>query len=150
MVIVIQRVSSAEVQVGTEIIGKIGEGLLILLGIEQGDGDPEVSLLVKKLEALRIFPGRTPMDRSIKDVQGQCLVVSQFTLLGNIHKGNRPSFARAAEPGLAETLYERFVQQLRAEHVPTATGPFAADMRVRLENNGPVTFTIEARAGRLL
>ena len=150
MIIVVQRVSSAEVQVGAEVIGKIGEGLLVLLGIEQGDGEPEVALLVRKLLALRLFPGRTPMDRSLKDIQGQCLVVSQFTLLGNIHKGNRPSFERAADPVLAEALYERFVQQLRAEQVPTATGKFAADMRVRLENNGPVTFTLEARAGRLL
>jgi D-tyrosyl-tRNA(Tyr) deacylase len=98
MIVVVQRVTSAEVQVDAAILGKIGEGFLVLLGIEQGDGDPEVALLVRKLVALRGFPGRTPMDRTLQDIQGECLVVSQFTLLGDLHKGNRPSFGPRTPP----------------------------------------------------
>jgi D-aminoacyl-tRNA deacylase len=106
-------------------------------------------VLARKLVALRIFPGRTPMDVTVKDVAGGCLVVSQFTLAGTTRKGNRPSFDRAEDPARANALYERFADRLRAEGVPVATGRFAADMKVDLVNDGPVTFILQARGGAL-
>jgi D-tyrosyl-tRNA(Tyr) deacylase len=147
MKIVVQRVLRAEVCVDTNIVGHIGPGLLVFLGIEKGDGEEDASLLVRKLINLRIFPGKSPMDRSIREVGGDCLVVSQFTLLGNTNKGNRPSFEHAEEPLKAERLYASFVLRLKQESIPTATGIFGADMKVSLENDGPVTFILEAQQG---
>jgi D-tyrosyl-tRNA(Tyr) deacylase len=150
MIVVVQRVSRAEVRVDAETIGKIGLGLMILVGVERGDTEADADVLARKLVALRIFPGRTPMDLSIKDVAGGCLVVSQFTLAGSTRKGNRPSFDRAEDPAPANTLYLRLAESIRAEGVEVATGRFAADMKVDLINDGPVTFILQARGGGLV
>jgi D-tyrosyl-tRNA(Tyr) deacylase len=150
MVVVVQRVSRAEVRALGEIVGKIDLGLAVLVGVERGDSDADADVLARKLVALRIFPGRTPMDLSIKDVHGACLVVSQFTLAGSTRKGNRPSFARAEDPALAEKLYERMAERIRAEGIEVATGRFAADMKVELVNDGPVTFVLQAHGGALV
>jgi D-aminoacyl-tRNA deacylase len=150
MIVVVQRVSRAEVRVEGELVGKIALGLMVLAGVERDDGEADADLLARKLVALRIFPGRTPMDLSIKDVSGACLVVSQFTLAGSTRKGNRPSFDRAEDPALANTLYLRLADRIRAQGVEVATGRFAADMKVELVNDGPVTFILQARGGSLV
>jgi D-tyrosyl-tRNA(Tyr) deacylase len=149
MIVVVQRVSRAEVRVEDEIVGKIDLGLAVLVGVERGDSEADADVLARKLCALRIFPGRTPMDLSIKDVHGACLVVSQFTLAGSTRKGNRPSFDRAEDPALAQKLYERIAERIRAEGIEVATGRFGADMKVELVNDGPVTFILQARGGAL-
>jgi len=149
MIAVVQRVSRAEVRVAAEVAGQIGLGLMVLLGVERGDGKADAEVLARKLLALRIFPGRTPMDLSVKDVGGACLVVSQFTLAGSTRKGNRPSFDRAEDPAQAQPLYEFFADQVRQGGIPVATGRFAADMDVELVNDGPVTFVLRAREGGL-
>jgi D-aminoacyl-tRNA deacylase len=150
MVAVVQRVSRAEVRVAGEVVGQIGLGLMLLVGVERGDGQADAEALARKLVALRIFPGRTPMDLSVKDVAGACLVISQFTLAGSTRKGNRPSFDRASDPALAESLYEHFAEQIRQQGIPVATGRFAAHMDVELVNDGPVTFVLQARDGGLV
>jgi D-tyrosyl-tRNA(Tyr) deacylase len=149
MIAVVQRVSRAEVRVDGEVVGKVGLGLAVLVGVERGDGEADADVLARKLCALRIFPGRTPMDLSIKDVAGACLVVSQFTLAGSTRKGNRPSFDRAEDPALAQRLYEGVAERIRSEGIEVATGRFAADMKVELVNDGPVTFILRARDGAL-
>ncbi len=149
MILVVQRVSRAAVRVAGEVVGSIGLGLAVLVGVERGDGKADAEALARKLCALRIFPGRTPMDLSVKDVGGACLVVSQFTLAGTTRKGNRPSFDRAEEPALADALYEYLAEQLRQQGIPVATGRFAAQMDVELVNDGPVTFVLRARDGSL-
>jgi D-tyrosyl-tRNA(Tyr) deacylase len=150
VIVAIQRVSRAEVRVAGAVIGKIERGLLLLVGVERGDGDADAEVLARKVAALRIFPGRNPMDVSVKEVAGACLVVSQFTLVGALHKGNRPGFDRAEEPARARALYERLAEKLAAEGIPVQTGQFAADMEVELVNDGPVTFIVEAREGALV
>lgn len=150
MIIVVQRVARAEVRVEAEVVGKVGIGLVVLVGVERGDTEADADVLAHKLVALRVFPGRTPMDLAIKDVSGGCLVVSQFTLAGTTRKGNRPSFDRAEDPALANTLYLRLADRIRAEDVEVATGRFAADMKVELVNDGPVTFILRARDGALV
>jgi D-tyrosyl-tRNA(Tyr) deacylase len=149
MIVVVQRVSRAQVAVEGAIVGQIGLGLVLLVGVERGDGNPDADALARKLVALRIFPGRTPMDLSIKDVGGGCLVISQFTLAGTTRKGNRPSFDRAEDPAVAETLYEYLAEQIRQQGITVATGRFAAHMDVELVNDGPVTFVLRARDGGL-
>jgi D-tyrosyl-tRNA(Tyr) deacylase len=149
MIVVVQRVSRAEVRVEQESVGKIGVGLMLLVGVERGDGEADADVLARKIVALRIFPGRTPMDLTVKDVSGGCLVVSQFTLAGTTRKGNRPSFDRAEDPTLANTLYLRLAERIGAEGIGVATGRFAADMKVELVNDGPVTFILQARGGAL-
>ena len=149
MIVVVQRVSRAEVRVDAEVVGKIGLGLAVLVGVERGDGEQDADVLARKLCALRIFPGRTPMDLSVKDVHGGCLLVSQFTLAGSTRKGNRPSFDRAEDPALANALYLRLADRVRVEGVEVATGRFAAHMEVDLLNDGPVTFILQARDGGL-
>jgi D-tyrosyl-tRNA(Tyr) deacylase len=149
MILLVQRVSRAEVRVGGDAVGKVGLGLVVLLGVERGDSRADADVLARKLAALRIFPGRTPMDLSIKDVGGGCLVVSQFTLAGSTRKGNRPSFERAEEPPLANALYEYFVARLVEAGISVATGRFGAHMEVDLVNDGPVTFVLKARGGGL-
>jgi D-aminoacyl-tRNA deacylase len=150
MIVVVQRVARAEVRVDGETVGKIGVGLVLLVGVERGDGRTDADVLARKLLALRIFPGRTPMDLSVADVGGACLVISQFTLAGTTRKGNRPSFDRAEDPALANGLYEHMAEQLRQSGLSVATGRFAAHMEVDLVNDGPVTFVLRARDGGLV
>jgi D-tyrosyl-tRNA(Tyr) deacylase len=150
MIAVVQRVSRAEVRVEGAVVGRIGVGLMILLGVERGDADADADVLARKIAALRIFPGRAPMDVTVAEVGGGCLVVSQFTLAGSTHKGNRPSFDRAEDPPLADTLYQRVVTRLGEAGLPVETGRFAAMMEVDLVNDGPVTFILEARQGTLV
>ena len=149
MIAIAQRVSRAEVRVAAEIVGRIGKGVLLLVGIERGDTEADADVLARKLSALRIFPGRTPMDLSLKDAGGACLVVSQFTLAGSIRKGNRPSFDRAEDPALAQALYQRVADRIAADGILVSCGRFAADMNVELVNDGPVTFIIQTHEGLL-
>ena len=138
---VVQRVSRARVTPG----GGIGPGLCVLLGVAEGDGEEQAARLAGKVARLRIFPddsGR--FDRSVVDVAGGALVVSQFTLIADTAKGNRPSFADAAPPGHAEALYERFCSELRDHDVPVETGVFGAKMEIELVNDGPVTIVLDA------
>ena len=137
---VVQRVARARVTPG----GEIGRGLCVLLGIAGGDGEEEAARLAAKLARLRIFPDdRGRFDRSVLDVAGAALVVSQFTLIADTAKGNRPSFAAAAPPAEAEQLYERFCVELRKLGVPVETGVFGAKMEVELVNDGPVTIVLD-------
>ncbi|HEY7003756.1 MAG TPA: D-aminoacyl-tRNA deacylase [Gaiellaceae bacterium] len=141
---VVQRVREARVLVDEETVGLIGAGLCILLGVAEDDDDAEGERLACKIARLRIFEndaGR--FDRSLLDVGGEALVVSQFTLIADTARGNRPSFSRAARPERAEALYERFAEQLRRLGVPTRTGAFGARMAVELVNDGPVTIVLE-------
>jgi D-tyrosyl-tRNA(Tyr) deacylase len=141
---VIQRVTEARVTVGDEEVGKIGPGLCILLGVGQGDRESSAESLAKKISNLRIFEdeqGR--LNRSVSDIRGEVLVVSQFTLYGDCRKGNRPSFSEAAPPADAERLYKFFTAQLRGAGLAVATGQFQAAMKVALVNDGPVTLILE-------
>jgi len=146
---VLQRVTSARVEVDGSTVGEIGQGLLVLLGVSREDAEPDARWLAEKVSTLRIFPdpeGR--MNLSLKETGGSALVVSQFTLLGDSRKGRRPSFEKAAPPEQAERLYERFVELIRAELGPqakVATGSFGAFMSVSLVNDGPVTLILDSR-----
>ncbi len=140
----IQRVSRASVAVERQTISSIGKGLLILLGVGHGDGEEQATFLAEKTANLRIFEdeqGKTNL--SILDVQGEAIVVSQFTLYANTQKGRRPSFIEAALPDVAEPLVNRFVELLRGHGVPTQTGKFGAHMEVEIYNDGPVTIWLE-------
>jgi D-aminoacyl-tRNA deacylase len=150
VITLVQRVARAEVRVADEVVGRITRGLLLFVGVERGDGEADADATARKIAGLRIFPGRTPMDLTVKDAGGACLVVSQFTLAGSIRKGNRPSFDRAEEPARANALYERVAEQLRSAGLDVATGRFAADMQVDLVNDGPVTFVVTVRGGALV
>ena len=144
MRIVLQRVERASVAVDSAIVGEIGVGLLALVGIAEGDTEASIERAAEKTAALRIFrddQGR--FDRSVRDVGGAVLVVSQFTLLADTRKGNRPSFALAARPERAGPLVDRYVAALRGLSVEVATGCFGADMRVELVNDGPVTIVLD-------
>lgn len=146
MRVVVQRVSRAEVRVGDEVTGRIGRGLVVLLGAADDDMDADVVYLVDKVVALRIFPDEQgSMNRSVVDVGGALLVVSQFTLYGDARKGRRPSFVKAMAPGPAEQLYEKFVAAARAAGVPVETGRFRAMMQVELVNDGPVTLLLDSK-----
>lgn len=145
----VQRVTRANVKVDDEIVGEIGPGMLVLLGIHTKDADTELDWMVEKLSRLRIFDDEEgKMNRSLLDVGGEALVVSQFTLYGDSRRGNRPSYIEAARPEHAEPLYERFVSAL-AERLGRSvpTGRFGADMRVELVGQGPVTLLIERAPG---
>ena len=145
MRVCVQRVSEAGVQVDGQQVGKIGPGLLVLLGIGQQDTSHEVKQLVDKIVNLRIFADQQEkMNLSLLDVEGEMLVISQFTLWGDCRKGRRPSFVEAADPQLAEPLYEEFAQEVRARGVTVETGRFGAMMQVSLVNDGPVTLVIES------
>ncbi|MBO4924826.1 MAG: D-tyrosyl-tRNA(Tyr) deacylase [Bacteroidales bacterium] len=147
MRLVIQRVSEASVTVEGECISSIGRGLLILVGVENGDTEQDAAWLAAKTAALRIFDDEEGvMNRSVVDVDGGLLAVSQFTLTASTRKGNRPSYIRAAGHGLAVPLYERYCQLLsEAAGRPVQRGMFGADMKVRLLNDGPVTIIIDSR-----
>lgn len=148
MRVVIQRVSQASVTIEGAVKSSIGLGLLILLGIEQEDTTEDIEWLCKKIAALRIFSDDAGlMNRSVQDIGGECLVVSQFTLYASTKKGNRPSFIRAARPDVAIPIYEQFVQTLHSESGrPVLTGTFGADMKVDLLNDGPVTIWMDSKA----
>jgi D-tyrosyl-tRNA(Tyr) deacylase len=146
MRIVLQRVSRAHVEVAGEIVGSIGTGLLILIGITHADTNEDADYLASKIIQLRIFPddaGR--MNRSLIDIGGALLVVSQFTLYGDCRKGRRPGFDAAAPPEQARALYEYFVQRLEQSNVKVETGIFQAEMEVSLVNDGPVTFILDSK-----
>ena len=141
----VQRVSAAGVTVGEDVIGEIGPGLLVLLGVEVGDGVAAADLLARKIAALRIFEDDAgKMNLAVRDVGGAVLAISQFTLAADLRKGNRPSFIRAAPPEVAEPLYEQFCTRLREAGLPVATGRFGAHMAVRLINDGPVTIWLDS------
>lgn len=141
---VVQRVTSAEVEVEGAIVGRIGRGLLVYLGVGQGDDDAALEYVLEKTLTLRVFEHGGKLDRSVLDVAGQLLVVSQFTLYGDVRRGRRPSFDAAMEPRGAEALYERFVARAR-ERLPVETGTFRAHMSVRSENDGPITLWIDSQ-----
>ncbi len=147
MIAVLQRVSEASVRVEGQVIGQIGQGLLVLLCAEHGDTDALADKLLAKMLKLRIFADEAgKMNRSVQDVGGGLLVVSQFTLAADVAGGNRPSFTQAAKPEEGRRLYEHFVAQARAAHPVVQTGQFAADMQVALVNDGPVTIPIRMTA----
>jgi len=146
---VVQRVTSAEVQVGDEIIGRIGRGLLVLLGVADGDDQRDAVAMAEKIVGLRVFDdGEGKMNLALADVGGALLVVSQFTLLGDCRKGRRPNFTAAARPEPAQQLYETFIGAARRMGIDVATGRFREHMLVRLENDGPVTLWIDSRDQR--
>ena len=143
---VIQRVKSAEVLVDGRVSGKIGNGLLVFVGVARGDGEEDISYLISKLPDLRIFEDTSgKFNLSLREINGEMLVVSQFTLYGDCRKGRRPSFTEAEDPALARDLYERFISRLREENIPVQTGEFQARMEVHLINDGPVTLILESR-----
>jgi len=143
--LVLQRVASAEVRVGARTVGSIGRGFLLLAGFQEGDGDTQIAWMADKVLGLRVFPdGDGKMNLSLRDVEGDVLVVSQFTLYGEVERGRRPSFIGAAPPHLAEPLYQSFVDRLRASAPGRVeTGEFGAHMEVSLVNDGPVTLWLE-------
>ncbi len=142
----LQRVSEASVAVGDRVIGAIGPGLLVLLCVEDGDGEAEADFLARKVANLRIFEDEAgKMNRSVLDVEGSALVVSQFTLCADLSRGNRPGFSGAAPPEVAQGLYAHFCTRMREHGVPVETGEFAAHMAVKLTNDGPVTIWMDTR-----
>ncbi|MDE2825487.1 MAG: D-aminoacyl-tRNA deacylase [Gemmatimonadota bacterium] len=146
MRVVLQRVSSASVKIDGAVTGEIGPGLVLLLGIAKDDAPEDVEYVVNKCADLRIFgDDQGKMNRSLHDVGGEVLAISQFTLFGDTRKGRRPSFESAAPPEHAEPLYELAVERLRERGIRVATGCFGAYMEVSLVNDGPVTLTVESR-----
>jgi D-aminoacyl-tRNA deacylase len=145
---VIQRVKSAQVSVDGRVSGKIGKGLLVLLGVGKGDGESDLSFLTSKIPELRIFEDTSgKFNLSLREIDGEMLVVSQFTLYGDCRKGRRPSFTEAEEPTGAKHLYEQFVLKLREQGLSVQTGEFQAKMEVQLVNDGPVTLLLDSRQG---
>jgi D-tyrosyl-tRNA(Tyr) deacylase len=143
---VLQRVTQASVTVDGAVVGSIAKGLLVLVGVAKGDQASDGRYLAEKIQTLRIFPDEQgKMNRSLVDVEGAVLLVSQFTLLGRTTHGRRPSFDDAAPPGEAKRLYEQLAADLRAQGTPVETGVFAAHMHVSLLNDGPVTFVVDSR-----
>ena len=148
MKVVLQRVKSSSVTVNGEVIGKIGKGLNLLVGIAATDTDREIEWLVNKCLNLRLFPAGDDgkWDKSVTDISGEILVVSQFTLYGDCRKGRRPSFSESAAPNVAEPIYNRFVAKLRDSDLKIETGKFGAMMDVEIINDGPVTLLLERNA----
>ena len=145
MRVVIQRVKHSSVKVDEEIIGKIDAGLLVLLGIKEGDTEKDVIWLSNKVASLRIFEDENgKMNKELKDINGSILLIFQFTLYGDCVKGKRPSFIQAARPETAIPLYEKFIENLRNQGINVETGSFGADMKVELLNDGPVTLVIDS------
>ena len=144
---ILQRVSSARVRVAERVVGEIDRGLLVLLGVGRDDTEADVRYVAGKIHDVRVFEGEAgkPMDRSVADVNGAVLVVSQFTLYGDIRKGRRPSFDDAAPPEVARATYEGVVRELRSTGLVVATGEFQAMMQVELVNDGPVTVLVDSR-----
>ena len=145
MKVVIQRVKSAAVYVDGRVTGKIGQGLLVLVGVGKGDGEEDIAFMASKLPDLRIFEDASgKFNLSLREVGGEMLVVSQFTLYGDCKKGRRPSFIDAAEPPEAKKLYEQLIEKLKEQGVPVETGEFQAKMEVHLINDGPVTILLDS------
>jgi D-aminoacyl-tRNA deacylase len=143
---VVQRVAEASVRVAGEVVGSIGPGLVVLLGVGVDDAEGDADYLAEKVLNLRVFPDEAgQMNRSVLDVSGGLLVVSQFTLLGDARRGRRPSYIEAAPPGEADRLYQRFVSRLEPSGLQVATGVFRAMMDVALVNQGPVTILLDSR-----
>jgi D-tyrosyl-tRNA(Tyr) deacylase len=148
MIALLQRVGEARVEIAGETVGATGPGLLVLLGVERGDGEAEAVRLIERVLGYRVFEdedGR--MNRALADTGGGLLVVPQFTLAADTRKGTRASFTPAAAPADGERLFEAFVSEARVRHADVATGRFGADMRVHLVNDGPVTFWLQVRPG---
>ena len=146
MIALIQRVDEARVTVDAETVGEIGRGLLALVAVEPGDGEPQVERMAERLLGYRVFSDEAgKMNLSLRDIGGGLLLVSQFTLAADTAKGMRPSFTSAASPELGRRLFDRLVERARAQHPQVETGRFGAHMRIRLVNDGPVTFWLEAR-----
>ncbi len=144
MRVLIQRVRQGSVTIDGQMQGKIGAGMVILCGVGQGDTAEAAAFLAKKTAALRIFSDEAgKMNLSVKDIGGEILVISQFTLYADTSHGNRPGFGPAAPPELAEQLYLQYVADLRAEGIPVQTGVFGADMQVEIHNDGPITILLE-------
>ncbi len=148
MRVVVQRVTSSRVWVAREIVGEIGRGLNLLVGIAPTDTAAELDWIARKCLDLRLFPspGSDRWDQSVQEIQGEILVISQFTLYGDCRKGRRPSFDQAAPPSQAEDLYNQFVERLRASGLRVETGRFGAMMQVEIINDGPVTLLLEREA----
>ena len=146
MRVVVQRVKHASVTINGTVNGKINNGFLVLLGVQSTDSEQDVDYLVKKVTNLRIFSDENDkMNLSLKDIEGEVMAVSQFTLYGDARKGRRPSFSDAARPDVANPLYEEFVEKLRAQGITVGTGEFGAHMMVELTNDGPVTILLESK-----
>lgn len=145
MRVILQRVTSSQVLVAGEVIGKIDRGVNLLVGIAETDTEAELDWMARKCLDLRVFPDEEQgrFDRSIQEINGEILVISQFTLYGDCRKGRRPSFDQAAAPNRAEQMYERFVEKLRESGLKVETGKFGAMMQVSIENDGPVTLILE-------
>lgn len=145
MRLVVQRVDNASVTIENELFSSIGQGYLILFGAEKGDTKAQADWLANKVSILRCFPDENgKMNLSIKDIQGEMLIVSQFTLAGDVKKGTRPSFDKAMAPNEANEMYEYFISKVKEQNIQVKTGVFGAHMEVNLLNNGPVTFVIDA------
>ena len=146
MKLVVQRVSHASVTVDGNVVGKINEGLMILIGAKKGDTEKDVEYCVEKALNLRIFTDENDkMNLSVKDIQGELLLISQFTLYGNTSHGRRPDFMEAEFPDRANELYELFIEKAKQSGLKVQTGIFGADMKVELLNNGPVTLIVESK-----
>ncbi|OGF30936.1 D-tyrosyl-tRNA(Tyr) deacylase [Candidatus Falkowbacteria bacterium RIFOXYD2_FULL_35_9] len=144
MKVVLQRVNEAVVKVEEKIVGKINKGVLILLGIDKGDTDDKIDYLVDKIKNLRIFAGEgSEFDKSLIDINGEVMIVSQFTLSGNCSKGRRPDFFQAEEAQKANEMYEKFVKKFEQTGLHVATGKFQSYMQIELINDGPTTFILE-------
>lgn len=149
--VILQRVREASVRAGSRPVSSIGRGLLLLVGVAEGDGERDVEVAVDKIAGLRVFADEEgKMNRSVQDVGGEILVVSQFTLLGDVRKGRRPSFTGAAHPEVAAPLIDRMVERFRAAGIPAEQGQFGASMQVELVNDGPVTLVVDVGGGRVL
>lgn len=143
---VLQRVKSAQVYVDGRLAGKIGNGLLVFVGVGKADDENDISYMVSKLPDLRIFEDASgKFNLSLKDLNGEMLIVSQFTLFGDCRKGRRPSFTDAEEPAAAKDLYERLISRLKEQGIPVQTGEFQAKMEVHLVNDGPVTLLLDSK-----
>ncbi|MGB0933455.1 MAG: D-aminoacyl-tRNA deacylase [Lishizhenia sp.] len=146
MRVILQRVKKAKVSVDNNTVGKINNGLLVFLGVGEEDTEEDVQWLTNKIIGLRIFSDeKDKMNHSVKDIKGEILVVSQFTLFASTKKGNRPSFTKSAHPTVAIPLYENFIAQLKVAGLKVETGKFGADMQVELLNDGPVTIQIDSK-----